>query len=212
MKVTDIMTRDVVTVAPETLLKDVARVLVEKRISGVPVVDEDGTVVGVVSEEDILIKEREGHGPASLLGHLLDWDEAERVKHAARAAADAMTSPAVTIRRTRPVHEAAGQMLDRGVNRLPVVDDHGRLVGIVTRADLVRAFVRSDDEIEREIRDDVLLQTLCASSDRFAIEVDKGEVTIEGRMADAESALLLRRLVERVPGVVDVRSRITWPA
>jgi len=211
MKVTDIMTRAVVTVAPETLLKDVARVLVAKRISGVPVVDEDGTVVGVVSEEDILIKEREGHGPASLLGHLLDWDEAERMKHAARTAADAMTSPAVTIRRTRPVHEAAGKMLDRGVNRLPVVDHHGRLVGIVTRADLVRAFVRSDEEIEREIRDDVLLQTLWAP-EHFAIEVDKGEVTIEGRMADADSAQLLWRLVERVPGVVDVRSRITWPA
>jgi CBS domain-containing protein len=211
MKVTDIMTRDVVTVAPGTSIKAVARLLVDRRISGVPVVDEDGTVLGVVSEGDILVKEHEGHGPASLLGHLLDWDEAERLKHTARDAADAMTSPAVTIRPARPVHEAAGKMLDRGVNRLPVVDDNGRLVGIVTRADLVRAFVRSDHEIEREIRDDVLVRVLWASPDRFAIKVDSGEVTIEGRMADAESEQLLRRLVERVPGVVQVRSRITWP-
>jgi CBS domain-containing protein len=210
MKVEDVMTREVVTVEPRTSLKDVARLLVDRRVSGVPVVEDDGTVVGVVSEADILLKERERHGPSSLLGHMLEWDADEGAKYAARDAADAMTAPAVTIRRSRPVHEAAAIMLDRRVNRLPVVDQHGRLVGIVTRADLVRAFARTDEEIERDIREDVLVRALWTSPDRFTIDVDRGEVTIDGHMADAESAELLRRLVERVPGVVDVRSRISW--
>jgi CBS-domain-containing membrane protein len=210
MQVEDVMTREVVTVDPQTSLKDVARLLVSRRVSGVPVVEADGTVVGVVSEADILLKECDRLGSTPLLGHLLDWDEDERAKYPARDAADAMTAPVVTIRRSRPVHEAAAMMLDRRVNRLPVVDEHNRLVGIVTRADLVRAFARTDEEIERDIREDVLLGTLCTSPDRLTIGVDHGEVTIDGHMADAESAALLRRLVERVPGVVDVRSRITW--
>jgi CBS domain-containing protein len=122
-----------------------------------------------------------------------------------------MTSPAVTIRPRRAVSEAAALMLDRRVNRLPVVDDHGRLVGIVTRSDLVRAFVRSDEEIEREIREDVILNTLWNAPDRFEIEVQEGEVTLSGKVADAQSAELLVNFIERVPGVVAVRSSVAWP-
>ncbi len=210
MNVRDVMTRDVLTVSPSTPLKDVARLLVERRVSGVPVVDEDGSVLGVVSEGDILVKERGRPGRASLLERLIEvGSEAE--KHDARDAADAMTTPAVTIRPGRAISEAAALMLDRCVNRLPVVDAHGALVGIVTRADLVRAFVREDDEIEREIRNDVILRTLWNSPDRFNVEVERGEVTLEGEVADADSADLLARFVERVPGVVGIRSRITWP-
>lgn len=196
MKVYTVMTRDVLTVAPRTPLKDVARLLVDNRVSGVPVVDDDGTVLGVVSEADVLEKER----------------AAVNVKHEARDAADAMTAPPIVIRPHRPLAEAAALMLDRGVNRLPVVDDHGRLVGIVTRADLVRAFVRSDDDIAREICNDIILRTLWNSPDRFHVDVDDGEVTIAGEMSDAASAAMLVGFVERVPGVVGVRSRITWPS
>jgi CBS domain-containing protein len=117
----------------------------------------------------------------------------------------------VTIRPLRPISDAAALMLDRAVNRLPVVDEHGKLVGIVTRADLVRAFARSDEEIERDICEDAILRTLWTKPDRFHVDVDAGEVTIDGTTADAESAEMLTRLVERVPGVVSVRSRITWP-
>jgi CBS-domain-containing membrane protein len=210
MKIKDVMTKDVVTVEPRTPLKEVARIIVERRVSGLPVVDDDATVLGVVSEGDILAKERGRASARSLLDHLLELNDREAAKHDARDAADAMTSPAVTIRPSRAVSEAAALMLDRSVNRLPVVDEHGRLVGIVTRADLVRAFARGDAEIVREIREDVILRTLW-STNRFQIDVDAGEVTIEGVMADAESADVLTRLVERVPGVVGVRSRITWP-
>jgi CBS domain-containing protein len=210
MKVKDVMSSAVLTVGPYTPLKDVARLLVENRVSGVPVLDDDGTVLGVVSEADILAKERTNPGASSLLEHLFDT-ETDSHKHDARDAADAMTSPAVTIRPRRAVSEAAALMLDRRVNRLPVVDDHGRLVGIVTRSDLVRAFVRSDEEIEREIREDVILNTLWNAPDRFEIEVQEGEVTLSGKVADAQSAELLVNFIERVPGVVAVRSSVAWP-
>jgi len=207
--VADVMNKDVVTADPRTALKEVARMLVERRISGVPVVDDDGAVLGVVSEGDILVKERGRPGRATLFERVLEvGTEAE--KWGARDAADAMTTPAVTIRPTRRVSEAAALMLDRGVNRLPVVDPHGKLVGIVTRADLVRAFVREDAEIEGEIWDDVVLRTFWHSPDRFQVNVRRGEVTLEGRVADADSADMLVRFVERVPGVVNIRSRLTW--
>jgi CBS domain-containing protein len=209
MIVSKIMSRQVWTVVPSTSLKDVARLLVTKGISGAPVVDEDGTVLGVVSETDILAKERESG--RSLLSEIMVELGYDAVKHDACDAGDAMTRPAITIRPSRSVAEAAAVMLDRAVNRLPVVDDHGRLVGIVTRADLVRAFARSDDEIEHEIRGDVILRTLWNTPDRFHVDVVAGEVTIEGEVSDAKSAELLTRFIERVPGVVRVSSRITWP-
>ncbi|MHB8643380.1 MAG: CBS domain-containing protein [Gaiellaceae bacterium] len=211
MIVAKIMSRDVTTVTPATSLKDVASLLVAKGISGAPVVDEDGTVLGVISETDILVKERMRESRGALLIDVLLEVGSDTSKHDARVAGDAMTRPAITIRPGRPVAEAAGLMLDRAVNRLPVVDDHGRLLGIVTRADLVRAFARSDEEIAHEIRDDVILRTLWNTPDRFQIDVVAGEVTIEGEVSDAKSAELLTRFVERVPGVVAVRSHITWP-
>ena len=211
MQVKSVMTKRVISVEPRTPLKEVARLLVSKRVSGLPVVDEDGSVLGVVSEGDILVKERGRPGRATLLDHLLDSNDDEATKHDARDAADAMTSPPITIRPDRPIAEAAALMLDRSVNRLPVVDHHGKLLGIVTRADLVRAFVREDEAIEKEIREDVILRTLWNTPERFRIDVDGGEVTIEGEVSDAESADLLARFIERVPGVVGIRSRVTWP-
>jgi CBS domain-containing protein len=211
MQVKSVMTKRVISVEPRTPLKEVARLLVSKRVSGLPVVDEDGSVLGVVSEGDILVKERGRPGRATLLDHLLDSNGHEATKHDARDAADAMTSPPITIRPDRPIAEAAALMLDRCVNRLPVVDQHGKLLGIVTRADLVRAFVREDEAIEKEIREDVILRTLWNTPERFRIDVDGGEVTIEGEVSDAESADLLARFIERVPGVVGIRSRVTWP-
>jgi CBS domain-containing protein len=209
MKVADVMNTEVVTVGPRTPLKQVGQLMVTRRISGVPVVDDDETVLGVVSEADILVKERGRGGTSSLFERVLELDT-RLEKYRARDAADAMTTPAVTIRPTRSLSEAAALMLDRSVNRLPVVDPRGRLVGIVTRADLVRAFVRDDAEIESEIREDVVLKTCWQSPDRFHLEVRNGEVSLEGRVADADSADMLLRFVERVPGVVNVRSALTW--
>lgn len=210
MRVRDVMTKDVVTIGPDASLKDVAAALAERRISGVPVVDADGQVVGVVSEADILVKERTVERErGGLIGWLLERDDELERKLAARTAAEAMTSPAVVVDADRALGEAAARMLDDGVNRLPVMENGG-LVGIVSRADLVRAFTRSDEEIEHEIREDVLRRTLWITPDDVQIVVERGAVTLEGGLETRTEADLARAFVERVPGVVSVDSRLTW--
>ena len=93
-------------------------------------------------------------------------------------------------------------MIEEGVNRLPVVDDEERLIGIVTRADLVRAFVRSDAEIEQEIREDVIRRTLWLEPDTIQVEVADGEVRLSGEVETKTDAELIPTFVQRVPGVV----------
>ena len=172
MRVRDVMTTDVATVAPDTDLRDVAALLVQLRISGVPVVD-GGKVVGVVSEGDILFKERAADGlHRGVLGWLMDEGDL-MLKVDARTAAQAMTSPAVTIRPDRGVAAAAALMLDEGVSRLAVVD-HGALVGIVTRHDLVRAFARSDEEILQEIQADAIVRGYWLQPATYDIRVEQG--------------------------------------
>ena len=210
MRVENVMTRDVVSVRPETPLKEVAHLLVERRISGVPVCDPAGRVIGVVSEADVLVKE-EGVSvqPRGLLGWLLA-DESTTAKALARTAGEAMTAPAMTIAASRPVSEAARTMVELGVNRLPVVDGD-RLVGIVTRADLVAAFVRSDEEIEKEIEDDVLLRTLWIDPSPLQVTVRGGLVSVSGTVDRRSEAELVGAYVSRVPGVVDVDiSELAW--
>ena len=204
MRVEDVMTHDVVTIGPEASIRDVARVLVDRGISGMPVCDAERRVLGVVSEGDVLYRE---HEPArSRLGRL-----APRVaaKARARTAGEAMTSPPVTIARHRLVSEAARLMVEHGVNRLPVV--HGtQLVGIVTRADLVRAFTRPDAEIAREIREDVIRRALWLDAGGLEVTVERGVTSLSGELACRSDAQVLERLVARVPGVVAVRSQVTW--
>jgi CBS domain-containing protein len=156
MKVKELMSEGVITVAPDATLKEVAALLVEHGISGVPVVGADGALLGVVSEGDILLKERGADRESGLLRWLLGGVSIEAEKLEARTASDAMTSPAVTIAPNRDVYQAARLMTDEGIKRLPVVDGHGSLLGIVTRRDLVKAFARSDDDVEREIEETVL--------------------------------------------------------
>jgi CBS domain-containing protein len=206
MRVQDVMTKDVATARPETSLKEVAAILVEKRISGVPVCDADGGLVGVVSEADILVKE-EGVEPERrrALAWLLRGDNGVS-KFAATTAGEAMTSPAVTIDPSRPVSDAARLMIERSVNRLPVVDD-GKLVGIVTRADLVAAFTRGDEEIRREIVDELLVRTLWIEPGLLRVDVDRGRVTISGQVDTPTEMELASAFIRRVPGVVDVDAR-----
>ena len=208
MNVEAVMTSDVETVAPDTPLREVARLLSERGISGLPVLEE-GRVVGVVSEADILAKERgSSHERARLLDFLIgDRAEAEQ-KLEATTAGEAMSAPALTIRPGKPISEAAATMIDENVNRLPVVDAKGHLIGIVTRADLVRAFVRSDEELTREITDDVILRQLWLSPESIHVTVEHGEVTLTGEVENEEAAEMLPRFVQRVPGVVSVTSDV----
>ena len=211
MNVKEVMSPEVITTRPESSLKEVAGTLAEHHISGMPVVDEHGTVLGVVSEADILVKERgprprhEGLGAWVLRGGVADPE-----KLAARTASEAMTTPAITIAVTRSVAEAARVMIDQGVKRLPVVDLHGTLVGIVTRSDLVRVFARTDEEISREIREDVIKAALWLDPQGIEVRVQGGEVTLTGETEYRLDAEALLHLVERVPGVVSVTSTVAW--
>jgi CBS domain-containing protein len=211
--VRDVMTRSVVSVPLVASVKDIARALVDHRISGVPVVDVDGTVLGVVSEADLLVKEQ---GPDAVhhrrLGRLIGDSRAARTqvdKLEAITAHEAMTSPAITIGSGRPIHEAAALMTARRVNRLPVVDD-GKLVGIVSRGDLVRAYVRSDEELASTIRQDVILRILWLDPEAFTVVVTDGIASISGSVDRRSTAEIVERSVRMVPGIVDVQAAITW--
>ncbi len=190
MRITELMTADVATVGPEATLKEVASALAEHRVSGLPVVDRERRVLGVVSETDIV-------------------DAGSEPGRRARTAGEAMTSPAITIDAGRRVAEAARLMTGHRVNRLPVLND-GLLVGIVTRADLVRAYTRSDEDLQREIEDDVLPLILMIPEGRVRVSVDGGTVVLAGQVDSRSEAELLARFVEQVPGVVEVRSTVSW--
>lgn len=210
MRIKDVMSTEVVTVGPTTSLKDVAGLLERRGISGVPVVDEEGAVLGVVSEADVLIKERGPAESARRFWRFRDPSKAVQLaKGAAVTAADAMTSPAIVLGPERPVSAAARIMVDCGVNRLPVVKD-GRLIGIVTRADLVRAFTRSDDALEREIRTEVLERAMWIPSGTVAVSVTEGAVRLSGIVETETDADVIVRLAARVPGVVSVTPELGW--
>jgi CBS domain-containing protein len=205
-----VMTRDVVTVGPDMPLKDAATVISERGVSGVPVCADDGSVVGVLSESDLLVKQSGARPRGGVLSLFSEGpDPAEDAKTRAHTAARAMTTPAITIAPDATVTEAARLMVRQDVNRLPVVED-GRLVGIVTRADLVRLYTRSDEEIAREIREDVVRRVLWIEPHRLRIEVEKGEVLIGGDVDTQSEEEMLLKLVPLVPGVVGVRSELRW--
>jgi CBS domain-containing protein len=209
MRVKDLMVKEVVTVAPETSLKDVATILAERGISGLPVVD-GGKVVGVVSEADILMKAQAPEPTRGALGRLLHPQSQEEVeKLGARTAGEAMSSPAVTIDAVASIAEAASLMVQRGINRLPVVEN-GRLAGILTRADVVRAFTRDDAELAREIREDVILKKFWIAPETVTVGVENGEVTLGGEVERQSVAELLASYIEHVPGVVSVHSTLSW--
>jgi CBS domain-containing protein len=209
MLVRDVMTENVLTTVADTPLKVVAQRMLEYGISGLPVVDGD-RVVGVVSETDILFKERVAPDRKGLLDWLVHYGEDPPLaKLEARTAGQAMTTPAVTVAPGRSIADAAALMLDLRIDRLPVVDA-GRLVGIVTRSDLVRAFTRGDHEIEQEIRDGILRRFWIDAS-ALTISVNDGKVHLLGGVDSEELAESLVAFVGETPGVVTVSARLTWP-
>jgi len=213
MTVRDVMTRSVVSVHPTTPIKEVAQLLVDNGISGVPVVDVTGAVLGVVSEADLLIKEQGAdairHRPLARFRGESAESRAQLVKLGAVTAADSMTAPAITITPVRSIHDAAAIMTSRKVNRLPVVDD-GKLVGIVSRSDLVRAYVRSDDELAATIRQDVILRILWLDPTLFTVVVEDGLASISGHVERRSTAEMIERAVRMVPGIVDVQASVAW--
>jgi CBS domain-containing protein len=210
MKVRDVMTEHVFTATPDTPLKVVATRMLEYGVSGMPVVDGD-RLLGVISETDILFKERTPPDRKGVLDWLVHYGEDPPLaKLEARTAGEAMTTPAVTIASGRSVSDAAALMLELRIDRLPVVNGD-RLVGIVTRTDLVRAFTRADKAIEREIRDDGIVKRFWIGPSYVDVSVDQGNVLLEGEVDAEEQANAIVAFALRTAGVVSVKSRLTWP-
>ncbi|MGW7327685.1 CBS domain-containing protein [Streptomyces sp. NPDC054840] len=203
IKVADLMTDEVVSAVSGTTFKEVAKLLAQHDITGLPVLDGEDRVIGVVSESDLLHRQ----GAAALV----EQDSVERaaLPETAFTAGEVMSAPAVTVRADETAAEAARLMSRRGVERLPVVDEEDRLVGIVTRRDLLRLFLRPDAEIRRRVVEDVLTDTMGLSAAAVEIHVVDGIVTLEGTLERQSQVPVLTRLTERLDGVVAVAARLT---
>ena len=207
--VKDVMSTHIYAVREGASFKEIATRLHELRVSAFPVIDLDGTVIGVVSEADLLPKEAlEGTVPSVLhsLGH-----SREQSKITAVTAADLMTKPAVTIGPDESVTHAARLMYSRKVKRLPVTNDDGRLIGIVTRADVLSVYRRPDTEIQRAIAEDLILDTFLCDPARFTVTVTDGIVTIEGTPENVAVGHDIISDARHVEGVVAVRDRLSYP-
>jgi CBS domain-containing protein len=207
-RVKDVMTTDVVSVRVTVEYKDIVSVLRGLHVSALPVLDEAGHLVGVVSEADLLLKEV---GQEALGGYLISSGRrGERAKAAAVTAAELMTTPAVTIGPDDSLAHAARLMHDRHVKRLPVVDQAGRLVGIVSRVDLLSVFDRPDGEIRAAVRKDIIARDFALDPDAFDVQVTSGIVTIAGQVETQTLADQLLGALRHAEGVVGVRSRLRF--
>jgi CBS domain-containing protein len=213
VNVREAMSSPVVTVGPRASLKEVAGILAERRISGVPVIDADGQLLGVVSEADFVTREGGGAAPAPspFLWFVHQPDEREAALHrlSATTAGDAMSSPVVTIAPDDPLRAAAALMRRHAVNRLPVVEG-GTLVGILTRADLLKAYLRSDAELVTIAREEILRRTLWIEPDELMVESSGGRVTVAGRVDRRSTAEMVERLIREIDGVIGVEVDLTW--
>jgi CBS-domain-containing membrane protein len=200
----DVMTTDVVTIHDSYGYKEIVETLADHGLSAVPVVDDDRRVLGVVSEADLLHKmEFPGWDPHS---RLLERKRVRiaRDKAGADDAAHLMTAPAVVVGPNTSVTAAAKLMDDEHVKRLPVVDDAGRIVGVVSRKDLLSLFLRDDEDIRREVVDEVLVRVMWVDPARVNVSVDRGVVTLDGTVERRSSVSTIKGLVARLGGVVEV--------
>jgi len=208
-RVKDVMTTDVVSVRESAQYKDIVAVLCGLHVSACPVLDEADHLVGVVSEADLLLKEV---GREALGGYLISSGRrAEQAKAAGVTAAELMTAPAVTIRPDDSLADAARLMHDRHVKRLPVVDQTGRLVGIVSRVDLLSVFGRPDSEIRATVVKDIIAGDFVLNPAAFDVQVTSGIVTITGQVETQAVAQHLLGALRHAEGVVGVRSRLRFP-
>jgi CBS domain-containing protein len=208
--VRDVMTTTVVLVDESTGFKDIIRRMEDSYVSAVPVVDADGYLVGIISEADLLLKEEHAREPHRR--HLLEGRprRTERAKAEGFLAAQLMTAPVITIGPEASLGQAARLMHEKRVKRLPVVEEGGKVVGIVSRADLLKVFMRPDEEIRQEVVGDVLGRMLSIGPDRVRATVRDGVVTVEGLVERRSLISLLAGLVRGVDGVVGVEKRLRY--
>ncbi|MGW2234191.1 CBS domain-containing protein [Streptomyces sp. NPDC001759] len=205
----DVMTGAVAVVDVGAAFKDIVRTMQERRVSALPVVDGTGAVVGIVSEADLLPKEEFRDSDPDRYTQLRRLSDL--LKAGSVTAGELMTSPALTVAPDATLAQAAREMARARVKRLPVVDASGRLVGIVSRADLLKVFLRDDEEIAEEVRRDVVTYLFPASASTVHVEVGDGVVTLGGHVEDTSLVPVAARLVRAVEGVVDVRFALDGP-
>ncbi|SDN47848.1 BON domain-containing protein [Streptomyces sp. cf386] len=200
--VRDVMTRDVAVVGRDAAFKDIVRTLQDRRVSALPVVDGEGRVLGVVSEADLLHKEEFRDSDPdryTQLRRLSDLAKAGSV-----TAGELMTRPALTVTADATLAQAARTMARAKVKRLPVVDADGRLEGVVSRVDLLKVFLRRDEEIAEEVRREVVAYLFPEPGPAVRVDVLDGVVRLGGQIRDKSLVPVAARLVRAVEGVVDV--------
>ena len=207
LRVQDVMTTNVVTAHPSDSFKEIARRLYENRLGALPVIDDDRQVVGVVSEGDLLVKQ--GGNQVARLLHPRQTRLLAR-KGKAVVAAEVMSEPAVTISAEATVAEAARVMNKHDLKRLPVVDDEGQLVGVVSSHDLIKVFVRSDDSIRDEVIDGVLGRDLLIDMTDVRVNVRSGVVVIDGQIERRTELPMITHLVSAIDGVVAVDNALSY--
>ena len=190
-RVQDVMTIEVVVAHPTTPVKQVSYLLAGHGLSALPVIDGQGRVLGVVSETDLFgDSQRPAGGPV------------------ATTAGEVMTSPAVTVSPHATLTEAARRMQADGLKRLPVVAASGRLIGIVSRADLLRPLVRPDEHISRDVEELLERKLLVAAG--VEVEVRDGIVTLTGQLERRSLIPILVGLADGIEGVVRVEDWLTF--
>jgi CBS domain-containing protein len=220
ISVRDVMTTQVASVEVGTPFKEVAELLVRRGVSAVPVLEQDGRVAGVVSEADLLRKEEfreqyygEGYRPrlrARLLRRMSGHDENGRQKAAGVSAAELMSAPAVTVAPDVSTVTAAQLMDEHAVKRLLVTDEDGRLIGIVSRRDLLKAYVRDDAELKRWVEQAIPEQARWNDRTGIVVQVQDGIVTLSGFTGTRSEAVAAAHMAEGLGGVVGVRQNLVW--
>jgi CBS-domain-containing membrane protein len=206
--VKDVMTTRVIWVRKNATFREMAVALRNYRVSAFPVVDDDGKVIGVVSEADMLNKEALDDEPGVISGilHRRDQTKARGV-----TAGDLMTAAVIAVRPEDTVEHVAKLMYDRRVKRLPVTNADGHLVGIISRADVLSVFDRTDEAIRAEILDEVLLGEFLVDPQAYDVTVKDGIVTLLGVPETSDIGHRIVRRVRHVQGVVAVRDRLAYP-
>lgn len=202
MDVSDVMTRDVLTISSQASVREAARLMIDGGFSGVPVVD-DGRLVGILSEADYLARD----GSQSWVSRALFGEEQSPLTEV-ELVSELMSTPVVTVPETGSVQEAARIMTRKGLKRLAVLNHNGELVGIVTRADLIRAYVRPDADIAGEIRQ--MLAVLPEPLSGLSVEVIDGMAILSGDVETSAEARAVIRIVKGIEGVARVRNDLDW--
>jgi CBS domain-containing protein len=208
--VADVMTSQVHVARPLTPFKRLVQLIEENRISAIPIVDEQCVPVGIVSESDLLLKERrhEFESEPSLL-HPRRRRE-QMAKATGVVASEIMSKPPITVRSDTALPLAARLMQERNVRRLVVVDERGRIAGIVSRSDLLQVFLRTDQELRDEVLSTIIPSMLMPAPEAVRVLVHWNVVTLSGEVDRKTDVDILTRMTREVDGVVDVVNRLRY--